>query len=67
MTESDHIPTKLHKLRKQYNRQDPKTDNPAATPPNEKNRRTDVCQCTGMNSLSYLPQMVAQMVLSVSF
>ena len=41
--------------------------------PHKKTRRTDVCQCAGMNSfqfrepLSYLPQIVAQMVLSVSF
>lgn len=59
MTESAELPTKFQMVLFQW-------DSPAATPP-QKTRRTDVCQCAGMNSLSYLPQMVAQMVLSVSF
>ena len=65
MTESAELPTKFQMVLFQW-------DSPAATPP-QKTRRTDVCQCAGMNSfqfrkpLSYLPQIVAQMVLSVSF
>lgn len=59
MTESAELPTKFQIVIFQWG-------NPKATP-HKKTRRTDVCQCAGMNSLSYLPQIVAQMVLSVSF